>query len=163
MDSRAVLRQSIALADMIAERYLSDLENAELFVRPAPGANHIAWQLGHLIASEYRLINGIRPGSMPDLPESFIDQYTKETAEIDDPSQFHTKDDYLRLLKQNREATLAVVDQMSDEDLDQEAPEMLRERFPTIGAIMALQAIHTTMHAGQWAILRRQLGKPVVI
>ncbi len=163
MDSRGAIRQSIELADMIADKYLGDLEDADLFIRPVEGANHPAWQLGHLISSEHRLMNGIRPGSMPALPEGFIDKYGKETSAVDDPAQFHTKGEYLSLLRQQREGTLKLLSELSDEDLDAPAPEMFRARFPTVGSIMALQAIHTTMHAGQWAVLRRKLGKPVAI
>ena len=34
---------------------VSDLSDAELLVRPVPQANHIAWQLGHLILQDSRL------------------------------------------------------------------------------------------------------------
>ncbi len=162
MDSRDAIRQSMGIADMVAQGYLGDLEDADLLIRPVDGANHIAWQLGHLINSENQLVGSIRPGSMPELPEGFAEQYTKETASVDDPAKFHTKDQYLQMLKDQREATLSLLDQLSDEDLDQPAPEQFREHFPTVGHIMALQAIHTTMHAGQWTVLRRKLGKPVL-
>ena len=41
----------------------ADLSDADLLVRPAPSANHIAWQLGHLIASERNLVEAAAPGS----------------------------------------------------------------------------------------------------
>ncbi|TWU14154.1 DinB superfamily protein [Symmachiella macrocystis] len=163
MDSRAAIRQSIELADMIADTYLGDLEDSELFIRPADSANHAAWQLGHLICSEHSLVSGLRPGSMPDLPEGFLDKYTKETASIDDPAQFHTKDEYMKLRKEQRAGTLKVLDTMTDADFDEPAPEKFRAHFPTVGSIMVLQGMHTVMHAGQWAVLRRKLGKPVTI
>ncbi len=162
MDSRDTLRRSLEIADMVALSYLEDLDDADLFVRPVEGANHAAWQLGHLINSEHQLMNGIRPDSMPALPEGFADKYSKETAGIDDPSQFHTKAEYFSLLKQQREGTLSLLDKLSDEDMEQPAPEQFRSHFPTVGHIMCLQAIHTTMHSGQWTVLRRKLGKPVL-
>ena len=52
MDSRAALKLGINGAGNVSEQYLSDLTDADLLVRPVPGANHIAWQLGHLIQAE---------------------------------------------------------------------------------------------------------------
>ena len=34
---------------------------------------------------------------------------------------------------------------------------------PTLGALYLMQGGHWLMHCGQWVIVRRQLGKPVVI
>ena len=31
---------------------LGDFSDADMLARPAPSANHAAWQLGHLIAAE---------------------------------------------------------------------------------------------------------------
>jgi len=162
MDSRGAIRQAIGIADMVAFSYLEALDDADLLVRPVEGANHIAWQLGHLITSENGLLSSVRAGSMPPLPEGFADKYTKETSQSDDAAHFHTKSEYLQLMKQQREATLKLLDQLSDEDLDAPAPEQYRAHFPTVGAIMTLQAAHTLMHAGQWTVLRRKLGKPVL-
>ena len=39
----------------------------------------------------------------------------------------------------------------------------LRRRFPTVGSIFTLIATHPMMHAGQFVVVRRQLGKPIVI
>jgi len=116
-----------------------------------------------LISAENQLMSAIRPGCMPELPAGFNETYTKETAGSDDPDKYLSKDEYLRLLKEQRQGTFQLLESLSDEDLDAPAPERMRERFPTVGSIMSLQAIHTMMHAGQWSVLRRKLGKPVVI
>src|SRR5271170_7679494 len=34
---------------------LADFSDADMLVRPCPGANHAAWQLGHLTAAETRM------------------------------------------------------------------------------------------------------------
>jgi len=33
---------------------------------------------------------------------------------------------------------------------------------PTLGALILLQSNHTLMHAGQFTVVRRKLGKPVL-
>ena len=54
MNAKDVLRLDLKANHAILTNYLSDLSDADLLVRPAPGANHIAWQLGHLIVAEGR-------------------------------------------------------------------------------------------------------------
>ena len=49
---------------------------------------------------------------------------------------------------------------MSDADFDQPGPEPMRAYCPTVGSVFTLQGTHWMMHAGQWAIVRRKLGKP---
>ena len=77
--------------------YLGDLDDADLLVRPVEGMNHIAWQLGHLISSERGMVEAIRPGSCPPLPEGFEANHDREDTTSDDPARFLSKDDYLDL------------------------------------------------------------------
>ena len=61
--------------------FIADLSDADLLVRPAPTANHIAWQLGHVIGSEQYFITKIgAAASLPKLPDGFTDQHGKLTA-----------------------------------------------------------------------------------
>ena len=48
---QAVARSTIRMYEL-ARLLVSDLSDADLLVRPVPQANHIAWQLGHLILQE---------------------------------------------------------------------------------------------------------------
>src|SRR5579864_6058217 len=70
---------------------LADFSDADMLVRPVPGANHAAWQLGHLIGAEVRMVNSAKPGAAPELPAGFADKFTRETAKIDDPNFFPRK------------------------------------------------------------------------
>jgi hypothetical protein len=143
--------------------YLSDLSDADLLVRPVPNANHIAWQLGHLIAGEKFLVNMVLPDvRFPDLPAGFVEKHSKETASKDDPSAFYSKAEYLRLYGALREATLAAVGKLSDADLDKPNTSVMAKFAPTVGLHLLLLANHTTMHSGQFTVVRRKLGKPVL-
>jgi len=154
-----LIKQSMEMSGFCVNSYLQDLSDDQLMIRPAPGANHIAWQLGHLIKSEHELINMVCPGSMPPLPAGFAEKYTKETSKLDDPAAFHTKDEYLRLLNEQRAGTVAALETLSDQRLAEPAPEAVREYCPTVGSTFGLQASHWMMHSGQWVVLRRQLGR----
>jgi hypothetical protein len=160
LDSREALKTGIAQAEGIVEAYLGDLTDDDLLVRAIPGTNHIAWQLGHLIAAENMMLDAVRPKSMPELPAGFRDKHGKKTASSDDPKDFLKKSEYLALMKQQRAAGLALLDSLSDEDLGQPAPEALRGFLKTVGDAFSMQGTHWVMHAGQWAIVRRKLGRP---
>jgi len=90
MDSREAIKISIDMAAMVCGAYLGDLSNEEMMKRP-PGCNHINWQVGHLIASEHNMVEGVAPGNMPSLPDGFKEKYTKETTGSDNPSDFHVR------------------------------------------------------------------------
>ena len=160
MNARDAIKGSIATAQMISLGYLEDLTDAEMMHRPHPESNHIKWQVGHLITSERMMVDGITPGSMPPLPDGFAERYTKETATSDDAQAFDSKEELLRVFNQQRAATLATLDKLSDEDLDKAAPESMREYAANVGAVFNMQGAHWLMHAGQWAVIRRQLGRP---
>lgn len=159
MDARQAIRATLKRAEMIAKAYLDDLTDADLLVRPVPDANHIAWQLGHLITSEHSMVQAALPGTMPPLPAGFAERYTPETAKLDEPSAFHTKAEYLRLATEQRAATLAALDGLTDADLDRPAPEAYRGFLDNLGELLMMQGLHVLMHAGQWAVVRRKLGR----
>ena len=71
MNTRQALKAGIDGGQFVVGTYLADLTDADLMVRPVPGSNHIAWQLGHLIQSEHQMVDMLKPGSMPKLPEGF--------------------------------------------------------------------------------------------
>jgi hypothetical protein len=158
MNAAQAIQLAIDSGKRISMAYLGDLTDGELLHRPHTDCNHIAWQLGHLIASEHQMVEGVAPGSMPDLPEGFVGKHSKETASSDDASAFCSKQEYLELFETIRSATLAALEKLSDEDLDKPSPEEMQGYAPTVGAVFDLQGGHWLMHAGQWAVIRRQLG-----
>lgn len=159
MNANEAIRHAITGSDKVVSAYLGDLTDAELLARPVPGANHIAWQLGHLIQAEHDLINMVCPNSMPALPEGFKSQYAKEKASVDDPKAFHTKAEYLKLLAEQRAGTLAALAKLKDSDLDNDAPEPIRGYCSKVADVFLMQPSHVMMHAGQWAVTRRKLGR----
>jgi len=137
-----IIKASLDSADFCINGYLADLSDADLMVRPAPGANHLAWQLGHLIVSEHDLIEMVCPGSMPPLPDGFAPRYDKETAGSDDPNKFDKKETFLKLMKQQRAGTVAALEKVTDNDLDRQSPEPIRDYAPTVGATFNLIGAH---------------------
>jgi uncharacterized damage-inducible protein DinB len=153
---QAALNGATQLWQLLTE----DLSDADLLVRPVPGANHVAWQWGHVIAAEHRFLKALGV-DMPALPERFTERHAKDTAQADPPTGFLTRDEYARLYNAVRTATLAAVGQLTEADLDRPNAGPMAPLAPTMGALYLLVASHSTMHAGQVSVLRRKLGKPV--
>lgn len=155
-----LIQAVLAPSDMVVKMYLEDLSDADLLVRPCAGANHIAWQLGHTIVSEHQLVEMVCPGKMPPLPSGFAEKHSPETAKLDDPQAFCTKAEYLQQYSVQRAGTLATAGALSEEQLAAPAPEKIRMFAATVAAVFANQSSHWMMHAGQWAVVRRKLGRP---
>ena len=152
------LRWQIEQCHWITMSYVQDLADADFLLRPVPGMNHIAWQLGHLITASKKMLGGLGQPA-PALPAGFEEGYTKETASSDDPAKFATKDVYLDLAGKIKAASLAAVDAIPESKLDDPGPEAMREYAPTVAAVLTLLGTHWLMHAGQFVALRRKLGK----
>jgi hypothetical protein len=163
MNGKDAIKTALKGTQGLLNWFVSDLSDADLLVRPVPGANHAAWQLGHLILAEVDYFGGQVPGAKyPELPAGFREKHTKETAAGDAPGAFLKKEEYVALFNRAREATLTAVDQLSDADLDRPMSGNMAKFAPTLGALLLLEANHTTMHIGQFTPVRRKLGKPVL-
>jgi DinB family protein len=159
MDAKDAARTTMRTADFFIESYLSDITPQEMLVRPAPGANHLAWQLGHLISAETRLVEAAVPGSMPPLPEGFAERHSKDGAASDNPADFLSRDEYFRLAKNVRAATLKVLDSVDEADLDKPVAGRVPPFVKKAGDCFMTAGGHWILHAGQWVVLRRHLGR----
>jgi hypothetical protein len=142
---------------------VADFSDDDLYVRPTPGANHAAWQLGHLCVAETNLINSVRPNAMPPLPREMVDRFNSKTTSEDDPGKFAvTKQQLLDTLAGVRANTVKWIKTLSPQELDQPTPERLRNFAPNLGQFVLMLAGHVNMHVGQLQVIRRKLGKPIL-
>ncbi len=158
--AKDVIRLTIGAADQIMECYLKDLSDDDLLVVPVEGMNPIAWQLGHILHADRYFTETIKPGSSPPMPEGWEAAHSKETAAPNPFKKVATKDDYLKALKAQRAATLAVIDALPDDQL--ETPTGI-PYAPTFAAMLNMLGAHALGHIGQFVAVRRKLGKAVVI
>ena len=161
MHAKDVILQNLNLSDMVLKKYVEDLDDKEFLIEPETGMNPIALQIGHLIAVEHDMVNAVKPGAAPALPEGFAALHNlKEKAA--DP-KYPSKSEYLSLWDAQRSATKAVVEGLSDADFDTPSPERWQRMAPTFGHILNMAGGHTLMHVGQFVPVRRKVNKPVVI
>jgi hypothetical protein len=161
MSLKTQVRWIVEQCYWINNMYVQDLTDADLMLRPVPGMNHMAWQLGHLISSTQRMLAGIGQPA-PALPAGFAEAHSKEAATCDDPKKFATKAVYMDLTEKVKAATVAAIEAVPDSKLDEPGPEDMREYAPTVAACLTLMGTHWLMHSGQFVAVRRKLGKPAI-
>ena len=95
--------------------------------------------------------------------EAYIDLAPRLGAEwIVVHAGYHFTADFERrkaaaLARLQRAATLSTLTAMSEADFRRPSGVPYA---PTVSALFLMQCTHWLMHAGQWAIIRRQLGRP---
>jgi len=163
MNGKDAIETALKATQSVVNMYLSDFSDSDLFVRPVPTANHAAWQIGNVIAGDKFLIESQLPNAAyPELPAGFAETHGSEGAKKDGPDGFLTKAEYLSLFDAVRSATIAAVEGLSDADLDRPVTGDFAKYAPTLGHLFLMVSDHTLMHAGQFTVIRRQLGKPVL-
>jgi len=163
VNAKDVIRNLFRFNDNVLNDYLKDLSDSDLLIRVVSGANHIAWQLGHLIKSEAGLGKYIPGTAAFELPAGFAEKYTAEVSKSDATTGYLTKAEYLDLYKKVRANSLKNLDDFPEARLDDPIEGRIAVIAPNVGAMFALIANHPMMHLGQFAVVRRKLGKPVVI
>ena len=153
MNAREAIRLSLDTGHMVFSAYLEGLSDADLMRRASPGINHINWQVGHLILAEHQMVGRACPGSMPALPAGFAEKYSKETAGSDNASQFCSKAELLKAAAEQRAATLGVLANLSDADLDREI-EVFGRKMSVGGALTGLLLGNTFAHTGEISALK---------
>src|SRR6188768_3082878 len=114
MNTQDAIRKTLKTSSIVLSRYVDDLSDADLMLRPGPGCNHIAWQLGHLIASENQLLESVAPGAGIKLPEGFAEKHSKETIGDDNAAHFCKKQEYMDLFEKVHAASSAAITKCSD-------------------------------------------------
>lgn len=162
MSTQEVLVQALTTSADMLKMTLADFSDADLLVRPLPNANHTAWQLGHLTVSEYHMLSA-QGAKLPELPAGFEARYAKETSTSNDPAKFNTKAELLEVFAKVRAASIAFTQNASDAQLSaQTANEQMRDFAPTTAALINIFPSHVMMHVGQFQVIRRKLGKPIL-
>src|SRR5277367_5746128 len=95
MNAKQAIQTALQGSQHILSMYIGDLSDADLLVRPVPNANHIAWQIGHLISSERSLGKSLPGVAYPEVPAGFDNKHNGKNAGSD--NGFGSKAEYLNL------------------------------------------------------------------
>ena len=162
MTFRAAAEELLSTSHFVMATYLSDMSDDDIVVCPVERAHHAAWQLGHLLLNERRTVEAIRAGGGVALPEGFEVAHGKDVS-ISSREGALKVSEYLALMKAQREKTKEILKSLSDPELHQPAPEFMRGYAKSVASAFLTIASHEMMHSGQIAVIRRKLGKAVVI
>jgi hypothetical protein len=163
MNGVQIIQAALGSTQWLLNKFLEDLSDADLLVRPLPGANHIAWQIGHLTSSEAMIVKSEMPDAIyPALADDWAEVHGPKATANDGPAGFRSKAEYIARFNEIRGATIANVGKLTDADLDRPTKGMMADFAPKLGDVLVLVSNHTLMHAGQFSVLRRKLGKPVL-
>jgi hypothetical protein len=146
----------------ILKMTLADFTDDEMLTRPVPGANHAAWQLGHLVASAAHLVGAVAPDLIPKPLAALGEKFSGKTANVDDPAFFPKKVELLEAFSQAYDAAAGWVRTLTPDDLLRPTPGRMAEYAPTVGHLALMLASHIMMHVGQMQVTRRRLGKPLL-
>jgi len=138
---------------------INDMKDAP-FTQPTPnGGNHPLWVLGHIVRAESDLLDGFILGQPNRFPE--LECCAMGSTPSTDASQYPSMDELLGKFEEIRSATLAHLDSLRDDDLDQKshAPAEFGPPFATVGACFAAMATHMAFHSGQVADARKAAGR----
>jgi DinB superfamily len=160
MGPKDVIRNTLDTSEFIIKAYVNDLSDEELRMVPVEGMHPIALQLGHLILAERIFKEWIEPGSSPPLPQGFDEAHDIKRTD-GDGSGFKTKDEYVKLWDEQRAATKALLDRVSDADLDDNRGGKLPPWAPTVAIALSMVGMHALDHSGQFVAVRRKLKKPI--
>jgi uncharacterized damage-inducible protein DinB len=163
MRANQVVKNALSSTQDAMLMIMSDLSDADITVRPVPGANNIAWQLAHLTNAEKYLLGDQLPGAQyPDVPAAIATLGNERTGKVDPAEGYLPKAQYLEWFGKMRAATIAAVEKLTEADLDRPTTNTMAKFAPTLGELLILTANHTLMHGGQFTVVRRALNKPLV-
>src|SRR3954452_24847290 len=94
------------------QMHLGDFSEADLLVRPVEAANHVAWQLGHLVNSTTNLINSVSPGAMPVVDSAFAERHGYNGTKLNDG--FESKEQLLRRFNAINDASIKWLGNLSE-------------------------------------------------
>lgn len=163
MHSKPVISHTLGMADHLLTSYVADLSDSEILLEPIEGMNHIAWQIGHLISSERMFAELVKPDASPALPEGFDDLHSRTDTRGTSPEQFHAKETYMALYKAQRDATNAILEAATDEELAASTGEKFAAYAPNVATLLNMIGLHYMMHLGQFVAVRRFTKKPIAV
>lgn len=156
-----VIVTQLRASQTLLHRMVDDLKPEEFDRPPCPGANTVAWMLGHLVRTERRIL-GFWGVEVPKLAEGFDDQFAPTRKPAVEQPNYGDPKTLIAEFDRHRELLISAVASANADRLNQPLanPHPL---FSTLGAAAAFMALHVVMHTGQISILRRMLGySPVV-
>lgn len=162
-----MIAESSKLSLGYAQRLLTEVP-ADKFARFAPGqnglveSNHPAFIYGHLSLYSPRVVEQLG-GDMSNLTPSdkFVELFNQDVKCVDDPDGtiYPAMAEVTERLITAQEAAIEIIGNASDDALTVPNENAMKERFTTVGSMMAFYLSgHFMIHMGQMSAWRRMMG-----
>jgi hypothetical protein len=159
MQSIDLLRDNLKKSmDRVLARIDDMREHSVVFPTPK-GGGHTLWVLGHLAYIEALVVRGFMLGEPNPLAE--WEELFDGADTTGDVGRYPPFEQVLARCREMREWTVALLDSLSEDDLDKvcaNVPEGWEETFGTYRLCLQYVADHWYMHRGQLADARRAAG-----
>lgn len=157
--TKDVLLFQLQTGQMLFQQYSEDLSDQEYFQPPVEGANHAAWILGHIAASEDSMTASIT-GTPKHLPDSIHDTFQMGSTCVADASKYPTRKEIDDMFINTRANVLEALQTFDDSKWNDPSPEGYpKDFFPTIGSIWSMIGVHQFWHIGQLTVCRQAMKK----
>jgi hypothetical protein len=156
------LREALDQIDFVRRYTRERAESAPLadwFTIPPGGVSHIAWQVGHIAISQYRLcLERLRPRTAADetlLADRFLKTFARES--LPEPETGFSAAEIRATFDRAHVRVMEELPSYPDADLDL-APLRPHPLFATRIAGLRYAPLHEMIQCGQLAMTRRMLG-----
>lgn len=165
MDALEQAIEQIYLARDYTNRILTDIPVSQWFEFPPGGVSHVAWQVGHLAMAQYRLAlertRDRRDSDAELISDEFLKVFGRDSVPVADPSQYPSAEEILMTFDRVHQQTMDEIKLLTPEDLNADVYKphpLVKTRIWSL----IWCSHHEMIHAGQIALIRRQLGaKPL--
>jgi hypothetical protein len=156
------ITQLLTASQRMLHRYVDDLSPQEYLHRATPQSNCTAWIIGHLTLSDRGALKQLGVSDLPALPEGFEQRIVRDAAAAAKANDFGDVQALLPLFDQHRALLIEAVKRASASDLERPLAKP-NPMFGTVGQLAAFMALHAGVHAGQITMIRRSLGRAVIV
>lgn len=161
MNRLELLVDRLQIARQWTNSLLADIEESRWFDMPHPGVGHVAWQVGHLAASQIVLVH-VRCFDMAytDVaPDAIRTTFARGSTPVADKSKYPSIGEIRSLFASVQDDVIRRISSMPDSELDKQAGADPHPMLKDKAGAIAMVAMHETFHAGQIAMIRRIFGK----
>ncbi|GJM26434.1 MAG: hypothetical protein DHS20C16_28490 [Phycisphaerae bacterium] len=163
MTRKEFIKESLNFSRGFTNQLLDKFESESDWMYQAhPKANHAMWCAGHLALTDDFFVGLLAPDNATDTSEA-QKLFGMGTEPLSDAAAYPAPAEIRKRLNDARGRLLAVLDGMSEEDLDKPTPEGAPEFLPTAESIFKLAAFHEGIHTGQTTVSNQGLGHPPVV
>jgi uncharacterized damage-inducible protein DinB len=159
MQSIDLIRENLKRSEGLVLARLEDMRDHGLVFPTPRGGCHTLWVLGHLAYIEALVIRSFMLGESN--PLAHWEELFDGADASGDSERFPPFDLVLEECKKARAATIALLDSLTEDDLDrvsEKVPDGVEELFGTYRRCLQYVADHWLMHRGQLADARRAAG-----